>query len=408
MVFLGEYPSLCVRTMHAVRTQCARSAHAVQTLSHSSSFLNNVMRLKDQLPFLPDRIGQVDRLLGSMSRSETYDAWVIRTSHQSKSESASVIYKMINLRQPGESADGVLFREPDIKYQVLVLQYAVSWEDQLLASISKSREEVDIVPGSDAQASKFVFVELDYGQASRLVEEFGRYPRFAILPLPWHTGAAVQKSARRREVSMFAAFRDKHLKFFFSYVLAAFWELGELFSGKDVAVHIVHSKRIRVGLSKKAYEHACAKKDEWYTEMGLELLDEQTGLKLSGSVGTSTQASSVPEAWGPCESVYLTNVPPYWRSDVLQEVLMTQGTGQKDFVLDKCRFHLGDIRTKTWMVTGPSTSGLLGKVLQASSSNTLIVPISSKEYNSKKAQIQGKGKGRGKGMGGGGGGGGTV
>ena len=57
---------------------------------------------------------------------------------------------MINLRQPGESADGVLFREPDIKYQVLVLQYAVSWEDQLLASISKTREEVDIVPGSDA------------------------------------------------------------------------------------------------------------------------------------------------------------------------------------------------------------------------------------------------------------------
>ena len=69
------------------------------------------------------------------------------------------------------------------------------------------------------------------------------------------------------------------------------------------------------------------KKDEWYTEIGLELLDEQTGQKLSGSVGTSTQASSVPEAWGPCESVYLTNVPPYWRFDVLQEVLMIQGTG---------------------------------------------------------------------------------
>ena len=321
--------------------------YAKSSAVDSSSFLNNAMSLKDQLPFLPDRIGQVDRLLGSISRSETYDAWVIRTSHQSRFESASVIYKMINLRQPGESADGVSFREPDIKYQVLVLQYAVSWEDQLLASISKSREEVDIVPGSDAQASKFMFVELDYGQASRLVEEFGRYPRFAILPLPWYTGSAVQKSAHRLEVSMSAAFREKHLKFFFSYVLAAFWELGELFSGKDVAVHIVHSKRIRVGLSKKAYEHACAKKEEWYTEMGLELLDEQTGQKLSGSIGTSTQASSVPEAWGPCESIYLTNVPPYWRSDVLQEVLMTQGTGQKDFVLDKCRFHLGDIRTKT-------------------------------------------------------------
>jgi hypothetical protein len=31
-VFLGEYPGLCMRSMHAVPTQCTRSAHAVQQL----------------------------------------------------------------------------------------------------------------------------------------------------------------------------------------------------------------------------------------------------------------------------------------------------------------------------------------------------------------------------------------
>ena len=45
--------------------------YAKSSAVDSSSFLNNAMRLKDQLPFLPDRIGQVDRLLGSISRSET-------------------------------------------------------------------------------------------------------------------------------------------------------------------------------------------------------------------------------------------------------------------------------------------------------------------------------------------------
>ena len=29
---MGEYPGLCVRSMHAVTTQCTRSAHAVQQL----------------------------------------------------------------------------------------------------------------------------------------------------------------------------------------------------------------------------------------------------------------------------------------------------------------------------------------------------------------------------------------
>ena len=110
----------------------------------------------------------------------------------------------------------------------------------------------------------------------------------------------------------------------------------------------------------------------------------------------------MPEAWGPCESVFLTNVPPYWREEVLKQVLLTNGTKQKDFVLDKCRFHLGDIRTKTWMLTGPAAGSLVGKVLQAASGQTMIVPISAREYNSKKARVQGKGRGKGRGKGAGG------
>ena len=119
-------------------------------------------------------------------------------------------------------------------------------------------------------------------------------------------------------------------------------------------------------------------------------MDKQTGQKISGSGGSSTPASMVPEAWGPCKSVFLTNVPPYWKQEVLHEVLLTHGTGRKDFVLDKCQFHIGDIRTETWMATGPTVAALLGKVLQASKSATVIVPISTKEYGSKKAQIQGR------------------
>ena len=36
-----------------------------------------------------------------------------------------------------------------------------------------------------------------------------------------------------------------------AYLLAGFWELGNVFSSGDVAVHIMHSKRMRPGLSKK-------------------------------------------------------------------------------------------------------------------------------------------------------------
>ena len=37
----------------------------------SASFLTNAMRLKHQMPFMPERIGQVDRLLGSTMDKQT-------------------------------------------------------------------------------------------------------------------------------------------------------------------------------------------------------------------------------------------------------------------------------------------------------------------------------------------------
>ena len=87
----------------------------------SAQFLMNAMKLKDKLPFLPVRVGQCDRLVGSVSRSQSYDVWVATSTHRSRSEAASVYYKMVNLRLPGEAADGLLFPDPDIDYPMLIV-----------------------------------------------------------------------------------------------------------------------------------------------------------------------------------------------------------------------------------------------------------------------------------------------
>ena len=193
-------------------------------------------------------------------------------------------------------------------------------------------------------------------------------------------------------------FQPKHLKYFFSYVMAAFWDLGDILSGKHFAAQIMHAKGIGVGLSKGGYAFAREKMSAWLQDLGLELRDEQSGQQMTGVAASSvTVATSTPEAWGPCESVFLTNVPPYWRDTVLRQVLLTQGTDQENFVLDRCRFHVGDIRSKTSMLTGPKAGQLVGKVLQAAQSSTLIVPISRQEYMSRKASIHRRGGKGGKG-----------
>ena len=82
---------------------------------------------------------------------------------------------------------------------------------------------------------------------------------------------------------------------------------------------------------------------------------------------------------------------------MLKQVMLTQGTGQENFVLDRCKFHIGDVRSKTWMLTGPSALRLVGKVPQAAQSGTLIVPISKQEYMSRKSTIHSRGGKGGKG-----------
>ena len=122
-------------------------------------------------------------------------------------------------------------------------------------------------------------------------------------------------------------FRDKHLQFFYAYIMGALWEFGEVFSTGKVSVQIMHSKRIRVGLKKDCRPYVEKNMEDWLVTMGLEIRDEQTGKALTGGGSeVTTQASDISETWGVCQAIFLTHVPPYWKEEIVRTVLLTQGT----------------------------------------------------------------------------------
>ena len=49
---------------------------------------------------------------------------------------------------------------------------------------------------------------------ARVIENFARYPCFALLPLKWY----------KVDMTMARNFQPRHLKYFYSYVMVAFWE----------------------------------------------------------------------------------------------------------------------------------------------------------------------------------------
>ena len=123
-------------------------------------------------------------------------------------------------------------------------------------------------------------------------------------------------------------FREKHLPYFYAYVLGALLDLGEIFTSGQVSVQIMHAKCIHIGLSQDAYPHVEKRMEGWLEILRLQLRDEQTGKPLTyGGTETTMQALDVPDAWGPCQLIFLTNVPPYWKEEVVRTVPLTQGTG---------------------------------------------------------------------------------
>ena len=171
------------------------------TKVESSEFLMAAMKLKDKLPFVPVRVGQCDRLVGSVSKAQSYDVWVATSTHRSHMESASVYYKMVNLRLPGENADGLLFPDPEIDYPMLIVQYGFAWEDELMMHLDIDKNTTVICSGVDTASSRYLYLETDLAQAKGVVETFGRYPRFALLPLKWYTGEAVSAAEHRVEIT---------------------------------------------------------------------------------------------------------------------------------------------------------------------------------------------------------------
>ena len=93
--------------------------------------------------------------------------------------------------------------------------------------------------------------------------------------------AVVQAAPHRLDVSMSAAYWDNHLRFFLANVVAAFWELGDMFGNGDMAIQVTHAKQMRPGLLQKAYDHVCDKKEHF------------------SRLCNTMQASSVPSP-GPC------------------------------------------------------------------------------------------------------------
>ena len=81
------------------------------------------------------------------------------------------------------------------------------------------------------------------------------------------------------------------------------------------------SKCIHVNFKRDCCSLVEENTEDWVTTTGLEICNEQTGkVFIESGPEVTTQASDVPEARGCCQCVFFTNVPPYWKDEIVQNV----------------------------------------------------------------------------------------
>ena len=93
----------------------------------------------------------------------------------------------------GVGTECLLFSEPVLPHDLFVFQAHVSWADELNVHLPSymPASDVQMAPGSDTKATKYLSVCLPIESVLEIMNHFGAHPRFAVMPPAWLQGISV-------------------------------------------------------------------------------------------------------------------------------------------------------------------------------------------------------------------------
>ena len=329
----------------------------------------------------PARIYRGDRGVNSRGLKTVWTPWLIRFTGPAAATARQPEFRTLSLFSSGMDPEEIIFEEPAMKDSLMAVVAHVTWAEELCNHFEMTRHQLSETPGPDARYTKVYFMELSCQDMCDLVEKYGAKPRFGLMTIPMYEGQAVDSMPEIVEVFVTSAKRTDVALWMFSILLSELWDGGRVMVNGEIAMQSVSYCKIRVGFTPVGRKKFMAMLDTFILK-GLSIKDEATGEPLT-EYDSDSDASSVMSEWGSVESCMLINVPPYWKDDHIKSVL--KGTGERDLLLTKMSWNVGEIRTCTWKVQSPDSKKLVGRVLKAPSGRTLLI-INSAEYKERKSR----------------------
>mmetsp|Transcript_25282 Transcript_25282/g.45705 ORF Transcript_25282/g.45705 Transcript_25282/m.45705 type:complete len:521 (-) Transcript_25282:5282-6844(-) len=338
-------------------------------------------RMLKDFPLNPAAIYRGDRKVVSVGMKTAWTPWVVRWTGTSAQSARQPEFRTMPLMATGQDPEECLYTDPEMPCTLIAIMAHTSWAGDLCKFLGKTKADLSETPGPDAKNTKVYFAELSCAEMCDVAAKFGHLPRFGVMSIPMYEGTAVDEKPEILEVYVTSAKRSEVAPYMFALLMNEVWNDGRLITDGDIAMQAVSYTKVRVGLTPQGRKLLMPLIPK-FVDMGLSFKDEFSGEQLT-QYDSDSDASSVMSEWGQVETCMLIGAPPYWKEAHVRSVL--EATGQKDMLLNKLGWNVGEIRTASWRIQSPNAKNFVGKVLKNPNGRVLLV-ISTAEYKERKAR----------------------
>ena len=183
--------------------------------------------------------------------------------------------------EPGRTTDQQIFSDPEAPSNLYAIHAHISLLPELYEHFQTNKKAADESAGNNGRTTKIIHVHLDEMVINSVVESFSSKPNFAIMPISWWEGFAIDDSNLIYEVFVKTKKREQLSAFLYSQVLGPFWADGSiLHSGSGLAIQFVSPVKLRMGIS-HAFKKTLSKHIVDFEKPGIDFKKETTGDMLT-------------------------------------------------------------------------------------------------------------------------------
>ena len=230
--------------------------------------------------------------------------WFLVSTGESHKSAKQPRFKTLPLMDPGRGTNQQIFSHPYAPSDLYAMHAHTSWLPELCEQLQTNEKAVKESAGNNRRTTKTIHVHLDEMVIHSVVQSFSNKPNYAIMPISWWEGFAIDDSNVMYEAFVKTEQREQLSAYLYSQVLGPFWAYGfVLHNDNGLAIQFVSRVKMRMGIS-HAFKKALIEHIADFEKVGINFKEETTRGMLTTMVSDGA-SSALTATWTTVDTAYI-------------------------------------------------------------------------------------------------------